>query len=142
MNWFKEELARIDRSPKALRRFGFILGGLLILLGLVLLARHRAESLSALSSQVFGAILVIAAVLAPNALKHLHAVWMGLALLIGWVMTRVILTLVFFLIVTPIGLLQRLVGQRSVDLHFRTGASSYWQPREKSFAPADYRNQF
>ena len=142
MNWFTEEFARIDRSPKALRRFGFILGAVSILLGLALLARSRSENLTALSSQIFGVLLVFAAFCVPSALKHLHAVWIGFSLVIGWVMTRVILTLVFFLVVTPIGLLQRLVGRSGVDLRFRTSGSSYWQPREKSFAPADYRNQF
>jgi hypothetical protein len=138
MNWLTEELARMDRSPKALRRFGFVLGGMSILLGLVLLARHR----TGVPLFVIGALLILTAVLAPNALTYLHKFWIALSLLIGWLMTRVILTLVFFLVVMPIGLLQRLVGRSSVDLRFRTGASSYWQPRQKSFAPADYRNQF
>ena len=142
MSWLKEELARVDRSPKALRRFGFIVGAVSILFGMVLLVRNRSENLTALSGQVFGLLLVLAAVFVPNALKHLHAIWTGVGLLIGWVMSRVILTLVFFLVVTPIGLLQRLVSRSGVDLRFRTGASSYWLPREKPFAPAEYRNQF
>ncbi|MFN2542791.1 MAG: SxtJ family membrane protein [Chthoniobacterales bacterium] len=142
MNWLKEEFHQLDRSPKALARFGFILGGIAILLGLLLLVRHRSGNLTVLSGQVLGVLLVIMAVVAPRALKYLHAVWIGLSLLIGWVMTRVILTLVFLLVVTPIGLLQRLASRSSVDLRGRTGAASYWQPRQKTFAPADYRNQF
>ena len=142
MNWLKEEFRHLDRSPKALARFGFILGGISILIGLLPLIRHRSESLTALSSQAFGILLIMVAVVAPGALKYLHAVWIGLSLLIGWVMTRLILTIVFFLVVTPIGLLQRLARRSPLDLVFRTGASSYWRAREKSFAPADYRNQF
>jgi hypothetical protein len=142
MNWFKEEFARIDRSPKALRRFGFTLGGVFVLLGLFVLARRRSENLTALSSQLLGLLLIFTGFVAPNALKYLHALWTGLSLLIGWVMSRVILTIVFFLVVTPVGLLQRLTGHSSLDLRFRTGADSYWQPRQKTFAPAEYRNQF
>ncbi|HEY6112178.1 MAG TPA: SxtJ family membrane protein [Chthoniobacterales bacterium] len=138
MNWLKEEFARVDRSPQSLRRFGFIVGAMSILLGLLLLLRHHG----ALPLLTIGMLLIALGALAPSALQPLHAVWMALSLLIGWVMTRVILTLVFFLVVTPIGLLQRLVSRSGVDLRFRTGASSYWQSREKSFAPADYRNQF
>jgi hypothetical protein len=138
MNWLKEEFLRIDRSAKALARFGFILGGMSILLGLLLLARHR----TGLPLLIIGVLLIGAGFFAPRALKYLHAVWIGLSLLIGWLMTRLILTIVFFLVVTPIGLLQRLVGRSPVELVFRTGASSYWRPREKSFAPDDYRNQF
>ncbi|HEY6204728.1 MAG TPA: SxtJ family membrane protein [Chthoniobacterales bacterium] len=138
MNWLKEEFTRVDRSPKALRRFGFILGTMSILLGLLFLLRHR----SGLPFLLIGALLIILGVVTPKRLKYFHAVWIAFSLLIGWIMSRVILTLVFFLVVTPIGLLQRLVSRPGVDLRFRTGASSYWQSREKSFAPADYRNQF
>jgi hypothetical protein len=138
MSWLKEEFARVDRSPKALRRFGFVAGAASILFGLVLLHRHRA----ALPSLGLGALLITAGCVAPRTLKYLHAAWVGLSLLLGWVMSRIIVTLVFFLVVTPIGLLQRLVSRSGVDLRFRTGASSYWLPRDKPFAPAEYRNQF
>jgi hypothetical protein len=138
MNWLKEEFVHVDRSPKALRRFGFILGTMSILVGLLFLLRHR----SGLPLLFIGALLIILGVVAPKTLRYFHAVWIAFSLLIGSIMSRVILTLVFFLVVTPIGLLQRLVSRSGIDLRFRTGASSYWQAREKSFAPADYRNQF
>jgi hypothetical protein len=138
MNWLKEEFLRIDRSAKALARFGFILGGMSILLGLLLLVRHR----TGLPLLVLGALLVIVGLFAPNALKYLHAVWIGLSLLIGWVVTRLILTIVFFLVVTPIGLLQRLAGGSPLELGFRSAATSYWRSRKKHFDAADYRNQF
>src|SRR5712691_8962300 len=138
MYWLKEEFLRIDRSAKALGRFGFILGGMSILVGLLLIARHR----TGLPLLIIGVLLIGAGFFAPNALKYLHAAWIGFSLLIGWVVTRVILTIVFFLVVTPLGLLQRLAGRSPLELHFRTAIQSYWQPRKKLFAPADYRNQF
>ena len=138
MNWLREEFAHLDRSPKALRRFGFVLGGVSILIGVLLLLRHRAG----VPPLGLGTVLIVVGFIAPKLLKYPHALWIGLSLLIGWVMTRVILTLVFFLVVTPVGLLQRLARKSNVDLRFRTGSRSYWQPREKSFAAADYRNQY
>ena len=138
MHWLKEEFLRMDRSAKALGRFGFILGGMSILVGLLLIARHR----TGLPLLIIGVLLVAAGFFAPNTLKYLHAAWIGFSLLIGWVVTRVILTIVFFLVVTPIGLLQRLAGHSPLELGFRTATHSYWQPRKKLFAPADYRNQF
>ena len=138
MNWLKEEFARVDRSPKTLRRFGFIVGAMSILFGVLLLLRHRFG----VPLLGLGAILIVLGLVAPKILKHLHAAWLGLSLVIGWVMTRVILTLVFFLVLTPIGLLQRLVSRSEVDLRFRTGAHSYWLPRQKPCVPAEYRNQF
>jgi len=52
------------------------------------------------------------------------------------------LSIVYFLVVTPIGLLQRLFGRSRMELDFRSGASSYWRTRKKDFAAASYRNQF
>jgi hypothetical protein len=138
MNWFRQEFARIDRSSKALRRFGFVVGAVSLSLGLLFLLRHRNGS----ALLTLGLLLIGLGAVAPRSLKYLHALWIGLSLLIGWVMTRVILTVVFFLVVTPIGLLQRLLGRSNVDLGFRTGADTYWQTHKKPFAPADYRNQF
>jgi len=138
MHWLKEEFLRIDRSAKALGRFGFILGGMSILVGLLLIARHR----TGLPLLIIGVLLIGAGFFAPNTLKYLHAAWIGFSLLIGWVVTRVILTIVFFLVLTPIGLLQRLAGGSPLELRLHTATHSYWRPRKKSFAPADYRNQF
>jgi hypothetical protein len=67
---------------------------------------------------------------------------MILSLALGWVMSRILLTIAFFLIVTPIGLLQRLFGKRPLEIAFRTGANSYWQPRTARPVPADYEKQF
>jgi hypothetical protein len=67
---------------------------------------------------------------------------MILSLALGWIMTRILLTLAFFLIVTPIGLLQSLFGKRPIETASRTGATSYWQPRATQPLPADYEKQF
>jgi hypothetical protein len=56
-------------------------------------------------------------------------------------MSRLILSVLYFLVVTPIGLLQRLFGRSRLELDFRTGASSYWRMRKKAFTAADYRKQ-
>ncbi len=64
------------------------------------------------------------------------------ALAIGWVMTRVLLTIVFFLVVTPVGLLQRLFGKRAIEVDFGTNAASYWQTRTVRPMPEDYEKQF
>ena len=64
------------------------------------------------------------------------------ALALGWVMTRILLTIVFFLVVTPIGLLQRLFGKRAIEVDFKPDAASYWQARTARPAPEDYEKQF
>lgn len=66
---------------------------------------------------------------APRLLRGVHSVWMAFALVLGHAMTRVILAAVFFLLVTPIGLLMRLVGRDPMRRTWDPGAESYWIPR-------------
>jgi hypothetical protein len=139
MSWINEEYQKLDRSPRALRRFGFTVGLVILLLGSVLVWRHHAAGWPLIS---IGAILIAAAGLAPVTLKHIHGTWMILSLALGWVMTRILLTIVFFLVVTPVGLLQRLFGKRTLDVALRPDAASYWQPRTNRCTPSDYEKQF
>lgn len=54
------------------------------------------------------------ALLIPNSLKRIYQGWMYFALVIGWINTRLLLAIVFFLIITPIGLFMRLFGKNPV----------------------------
>jgi hypothetical protein len=135
-----EEFQELDQSPRALRRFGFTVGLVMLLLGSLLLWRqHRATGWPLTS---LGSLLLIGAGFFPTALKYLHRPWMILSLALGWIMSRVLLTIVFFLVVTPIGLLQRFFGKRAIEVDFRTEAASYWQLRTERFTPANYEKQF
>jgi len=100
---------------------------------------HRSASLL---FAALGALLVTIAGVALLLLKWIHGPWMILSLALGWIMTQILLTLAFFLIVTPIGLLQRLFGKRPLEIAFKTGATSYWQRRASQPLPADYEKQF
>lgn len=139
MSWISDEYRKLDRSPRALRRFGLIVGPVILLLGAIFLWRHRGAGWPLIS---IGIVLVLAAGLAPVTLKWVHGPWMIAALALGWVMTRIILTIVFFLVVTLVGLLQRVFGKRAIEVDFRAGAASYWQARTARPAPEDYEKQF
>ncbi len=135
--WINAEYRKLKRSPEALRNFGFTIAGVLLLIALFLAFRGRA------SAWVWGAVALgffLAAILAPAWLGPFHRVWLSFSIVLGAIMTPVILTIFFFAIVTPIGLLQRLFGKRSVELRFRTAEESYW--RERPRRATDYENQY
>jgi len=76
---------------------------------------------------LLGAALVLLALVFPRALMYPNKAWMKLAEALAFVMTRVILGIIFFFIVTPIGVTKRLFGWD--PLYRRTGSSpSYWRP--------------
>ena len=75
-------------------------------------------------------------------LKPFYLIWMIFAAILGWVMTRVILCLVFYLILTPIGLITRLLGEDFLNLK-RGNFGSYWNNRDAvEELKQDYKKQF
>jgi hypothetical protein len=52
--------------------------------------------------------------------------WMRFALALSWVMTRVILSVFFFLVLTPVGLVMRILGKAPLDLAWKDGKRTYW----------------
>jgi hypothetical protein len=92
---------------------------------------------------LFAAAFLLLAAIVPRALRPIQKAWMTLAIVLGWVMTRVLLALVFFIGITPIALIAKLFGKRFLDLGFEPDRESYWEKR----APHDrgmerYESQF
>lgn len=139
MNWIKEELRKIDHSVTALRRFGYTVGTVFLFGGFLLLAQHRALGAPL---TFIGAAVIIVACATPKLLGRFHIAWMAISLIVGFVMTSVILSAVFFLVVAPIGLLQRIFRKSPIDLAFGDGSRSYWEPKATAGTPADYERQF
>ena len=70
-------------------------------------------------------------------------VWMIFAVILGWFMTRIILSLLFFLVITPIGLTMRLLGKDFLGLKIKSSNESYWNKRDKeNELNQDYQKQF
>ena len=108
------------------REFGLIVGGVFTLLGAWWTYREKFP-VAAKTALVLGATLVLLGLVFPRALIYPNRAWMMLAEAMAFVMTRVILGLVFFLVVTPIGIIKRMMGWD--PLHRRAGSSaSYWRP--------------
>jgi len=139
MSWIKNEYQGLDQSRRALRRFAITVGSVILLLGAVLLWRNRGVSWLLIS---IGAGLFLAAGLAPSSLKWVHGPWMIASLALGWIVTRILLTIAFFFVITPIGLLQRLWGKSAIEVAFTPNSASYWQRRTASPVPGDYEKQF
>ena len=79
----------------------------------------------------------------PRAFAPLAVVWFGLSNLLGAVMSRVLLTAVFFLLVTPIGLVRRLFGKDPLQLRaFKSGTGSVMQKRSHTFSAGDLERPF
>ena len=87
----------------------------------------------------FPALLGLGCVLAPGILRPVYLAWRKAAHLIGKLVTIVMLTLVYYLVVTPSALLKRPFGGRPLPLTPDKNASSYWVARTE---PAQPRERF
>lgn len=107
-------------GTKEYRRFGLLVGGIFLLLGIWPLAiRHQPARPSLLLA---GSALGVLALVAPVALRPVHKVWMMVGALLGWINTRVILALVFYVIVTPLGLVLRACGKDPIRTSVPNGS--------------------
>ena len=136
-------LARLDRSPRALRRFGLLVGAVLLAGGLGLQWRVGSETPPGtiplpVMLAAFGVALMAIGLAVPGRLRALHRAWMGLALTLGWFTSRLLLTAIFLLVVTPIGLAARLAGKRFLERTPDRAAATYWTRRDPA-RPVDHR---
>ncbi len=105
------------------RKFGLTVGiAFLVLAALLHFWRHR-ETAGAVMGAI-GLVLVVAALAAPTHLGPVQRGWMGLAKAISRVTTPIFMGVVFFIVVTPIGLLMRALGRR--PLVHEPADGSFW----------------
>jgi hypothetical protein len=76
------------------------------------------------------AVFLVAALLRPKLLQWPNWAWSKLGLLLGAIVTPIVMALLFFLVITPIGLLMRLTGKDPLRLRGPRRADSYWIVRE------------
>lgn len=134
-----EEIKNIKSDKKELKKFGGQVGGILILVGALLFALAKS---SALIFVGIGGFLAIAAFLLPILLLPLQKIWMAFAVLMGFVMTRVILSILFYLVITPINLISRLFGKDFLNLKIEKEKKSYWNLRDEEYKQSSTEKQF
>ena len=134
-----EELNSIKSRRKDLKNFGFTIGFILLIIGVFLFVREKELFIFFFS---IGSILIILGGIAPVMLKPFYKVWMIFAFIIGWIMTRVILSILFFSIITIIGIFTRLLGKDFLNLNLKN-QKSYWNSRNREYElNQDYEKQF
>ena len=128
--------ARLSRAEG--RRFAFTVGAAFLVLAALLW--WRDVGLAARITGVLGALLGLAGLLVPGSLTPVHRAWMGLAHAISKVTTPIFLGIVYFLVITPTGLLRRTLG-RNPMVH-RMQGDSYFIDRATGARRGNLERQF
>ncbi len=135
-----DEIKNIKESKSDLRKFGLTVGIVLSLLGILFLILSKPSFLYFL---IPGILLILLGLVIPQILRPLNKVWMTFALLMGWIMTRVILSILFYLGLTAISFLAKLFRKKFLELKIDKSKKTYWIKREnKKITSADLERQF
>ena len=134
-----EELKSIKSAKSDLRSFGITIGIILMLFAGYAFWRGNESFQLVLA---IGIILFVFGITIPLLLKPVYLVWMMFATILGWFMTRVILSILFYVILTPIGVVSRLFGKQFLEVRWDKSESSYWNYRSKIFDRESHEKQF
>jgi len=108
------------------RNFGLVFAAVFVLMGVLPLVRTGEVRLWPLP---IAAVFLAAAMVRPRALAPLNRLWFRIGIVLGKVMTPLVMGVLFFVTLTPIGLLMRLFGKDPLRLKREPAAESYWLER-------------
>lgn len=135
-----DEIKSIKGTKPELRKFGITIGiFLLVIAGLLFWKQRPSFPYFAYTGGGF-ALLGLAV---PIVLKPIYKVWMSFAVVMGFIMTRIILTVLYFGMFTPISWLTKLLGKDLLDERWDKNATTYWRKRPATkFDPKSAENMF
>lgn len=108
------------------KKFALTVGGVFLILAVYLFFKNPSYSLAVGST---GTILLLLAIIIPSKLTPLKNGWFKLGHYLGYINTLVLLSLLYWIIITPIGLLLNLSGKDLLGLKFNHKSKTYWKDR-------------
>jgi uncharacterized membrane protein len=132
-------MERQELTSKVLRQFGLMVGGMFLLIAFwPSVWRHEEVRLWA---AIPGSLLAVTGAIAPTLLRPAYQGWMVLGHAMGWVNTRIILGVLFYGVVTPMGMVMKIAGRDPMRRDFDPEAQTYRVVRQPRPA-AHMKNMF
>lgn len=128
-------------TRKDLRNFGLVVGVAFAILATAQLVFHG--KLNPFILYGVSGFLILAGLIVPAILRPFNYVWMKLALVLGWIMNRVILGVIFFVIFTLVAMIMKVLRRDILNLRRPADAKTYWRMRSDEPTPVErYERQF
>jgi hypothetical protein len=131
----------LNPSKKELRTFGLCALAFAALVAWLVFRRTGSVTVGASIASV-GVALALLGLAIPRALRPVWVVLMVVNYPIGWVITHVVMAMIFYLVVTPVGIIMRLTGRDPMERAFDRSAKTYWKPRRTDPDSARYFRQY
>ncbi len=124
-------------SKKELQKFGIILSCILfVIAGLQFFKARIAASLWLV---IIAGFVLLAAIFFTNYLKPVYLIFSWLGKIIGWINTKILLAVIFYILCTPLGLLRRLFQGDPLDRKIEKEKTSYWLDKAET---VDFTKQY
>ena len=133
------EIRQIRKTKKDFRNFGIVISIFLMIIAIILWFNENLFFQKIIYLSVF---FLLFGIIYPRLLKPIYLAWMTFAVILGWFMTRVILILLYYLLITPLGFIMRLFGKDFLDTLINN-KKSYWNQRDHLKEQSqDYTKQY
>ncbi len=138
MNWSDISFGPSSRTLRQFAAIGAIFfGGLTIWQ-----AGFRSHLTAGIVFAIAGAVIGLFGLIRPKALRWIYVGWMVAVFPIGWLLSRVMLAIMFFGIFTIVATIFRLLGRDALNRQAQPLASTYWKPKPSANEMGDYFRQF
>jgi len=135
LHWIKsikDEIKNIEIKQKSIREFGIVIGVFLLLLSSYIYLNNNDLRLFIIINSP-GLIIFILSFLWPSLIIPLYKIWMSIAIIIGGVVSRIILLMLYYGILTPIGIFLKIIGKDLLNQKLNPEKEkTYWVEKDLS----------
>jgi len=133
-------IKNLKPKSKDLRIFCLILLTLLLVL---IFFSYSKQNIYLIKVCFFGLMTIMIGLIKPKLIKPIYFVWMWVGTMMGWIVSRIWLSLIYFIIISPISFIMRLFNKRYIKTRLDKNVNTYWNNRlESNQISSDYNNQF
>lgn len=133
-------MPQINTDPKSLKKFAFIMFAALVTAATIMLLKHKNGFFWIYAIAI---LFFLTGIFYSRSLKPFYIAWMNLAFALGWINTRLLLCIIFYLVLTPTGLILKLFKKKDLlDNRIDINKTSYWEKKDSVPGIADFEKQF
>ncbi len=134
-----EEFKELETSDKKIREFGLFVGLIFVVIAGLLFWKNKGSYPYFMS---LGGFLILGAFIFRSILRPIYKVWMGFALVMGFFMSKIILGILYFLVMTPISIIAKLTKTQFLKQGTDHSAETYWKERSSKPEKKSYSQQY
>jgi len=133
-------MPQINTDPKNLKKFAFTMFAALVIAATILFVKHKNGYFWIYS---IGILFFLSGNFCAKSLKPLYIAWMKITYALSWINIRLLLGIIFYLVLTPIGIILKLFRKKGLlDNRIDIKKTSYWEKNDSISNIADFEKQF